>query len=516
MSELDRSPAIELDHKPREECGVFAAYGPGYNLRLMAYEGLGLLQHRGQESAGITVSNSERLWSYGNLGLVRDVFNGGKYLMTLPADCDSVIGHVRYGTCIIPGYHDLPEKGQEEIMRAASQPMHGRSNDGQIEIALGFNGDIPNYSDFIEADPDNLGDSVSDADIIRRLVMQNINEGQSPVDALKDVANKLTGSAFSLAMQFKDHRLERQGIIAVRDPNGFRPFKLGHLYNPHGIADGWVIASESAAVRMTGAKDMRDINPGEMIVIDHNGLRAEQVFPDNVINPTPCALERIYLGRSDTEMDGKSNEEVRFRCGKLLAQNYPVDSDMVVGVPESGLIAASGYARASNLPLRAGIVKNRVATERSFIAPNGYSTSANGNSENHRQDLAFRKNMADPAVVKGKRIVLVDDSLIRGNTLIGLIKDLYEAGASEIHVRSASPQFISECHYGVDISSKSELIATGRSNKEIAAIIGADSLEYLDLPWLQTILGKAACYGCMTGVYPTELRKPVAESVLAV
>lgn len=508
--------AVELEDKPLEECGVVAIYAPGRDVGLMALEALGALQHRGQESAGIAVVDDNLIWTMADLGLARDVFNGGKHLHYLPSEASSAIGHVRYGTCIIEGFGDLSKDAQNKIMRKAAQPMPGHSKDEQVQVAVGFNGDVPNYQDFINADPELLGDSVSDADIIRRMILHQVNAGCDPAAAVKEVANVLVGSAFSLAVLFKDRRKNRDGIIAVRDPNGFRPFVLGSL----GDKVGWIIASESAAIRMNHAKVVRDIEPGEMIVVDDDGFRSERAFPDGVINETFCAMEEIYLMRPDSEANGQSVENMRFRSGqklarrfrvgKILAKRFGVAADMVVGVPESGMPAAYGYAFAAGLPIRQGLVKNRAATEREFIAPNE-SNSIGGSADNKRQEIAFAKLVANPSVVEGKRIILVDDSVVRGTTLKILIGALRDAGAKEVHVRIASPPIVSECHYGIDISSKDELIAPGKTAAEISEIVGADSLRYLKLRGLKRAIGAAAtnrCYGCMTGEYPTPLRKP--------
>lgn len=497
----------ELENKPMDECGVVIIYAPGHDVRFMAYEALGVLQHRGQESAGISVVDKDRIWTMTDLGLARDVFSGGKHLHALPPEANSAMGHVRYGTCGIEGFENLSKDEQDIIMRDLGQPMPGHSNDGQVEIAAGFNGDIPNYRDLIKANPVLLEGSISDADVIRRMILHEINAGRDPAAAVKEVVNTLVGSAFSLGVLFKDKRAGGDGIIAVRDPNSFRPFVLGSLCDK----EGWIIASESAAIRMNHAKVVREVEPGEMIVIDQGGLRSERVFPDEVINPTFCAMEEIYLMRPDSEANGQGVENMRFRSGQILFKRFPVEADVVVGVPDSGMSAANGYAFTAGLPLRQGLVKNRVATERSFIAQNENGQASSGSPEDRRQAIVFAKLVANPWVVEGQRVVLVDDSVVRGNTLKILVGILFDAGALEVHVRIASPPIISECHYGIDISSKKELIAPGRTSSEIAEILGADSLEYLHLPDLKQAIGAAAtkrCYGCMTGEYPTSLRKP--------
>lgn len=498
---------VELEDKPKDECGVVLVYAPGRDVRMMAYEALGVLQHRGQESAGISVINAQRIWSMAELGLARDVFNAGRNLKSLPSEAISAIGHVRYGTCIIEGFESLSKDEQKGIMRKAAQPMPGHSYDKQVEIAVGFNGDVPNYRDFIEANPKLLGGSISDADMIKRMILNGVNIGQSPAEAVKEVANSLVGSAFSLAVLFKDRRAKKEGIIAIRDPNGFRPFVLGSLDD----GEGWIIASESQAVRINHAKVEREIESGEMIVVDEDGFRSEQTFPEAVINESFCVMEEIYLMRPDSEANGQGVENMRFRSGQILFEQFPVMADVVVGVPDSGMSAANGYAFAAGLASRQGLVKNRVATERSFIAQNENGQTNSGSPEDKRQEIVFAKLVANPWVVEGQRVVLVDDSVVRGNTLKVLVGILFDAGALEVHVRIASPPIISECHYGIDISSKKELIAPGRTSLEIAEILGADSLEYLHLPDLKQAIGAAAtkrCYGCMTGEYPTSLRKP--------
>ena len=498
-----------MEDKPKDECGVVAVYAPGRDVRWIAYRALGLLQHRGQESAGISVTDKDLIWTMADLGLARDVFNAGEYLNALPSEASAAVGHVRYGTCIIEGFDTFSKKKQKEIMLRAAQPMPDNSDDKKIDIAVGFNGDVPNYRDFIEADPKLLKDSVSDADIIKRMILYEINAGHNPAAAVKEVVNALAGSAFSLAVLFKDRRENKDGIIAVRDPNGFRPFVLGSLND----GEGWMIASESQAIKMNQGEIVRGMEPGEMIVVDRDGLQTEQAFPKELVNETFCVMEEIYLMRPDSEINGQGVENMRFRSGQTLSKRFSVKADVVVGVPDSGISAAYGYAFASGLPIRQGLVKNRVATERSFIAQNASGEESDGGPDDQRQEVVFEKLVTNPWVVEGQRVVLVDDSVVRGNTLKVLVKALREAGAKEVHVRVGSPPIISECHYGIDIGSKDELIAPGRQRAEIAEIVGADSLEYLHLLDLKKAIGAAAtkrCYGCMTGEYPTSLRKPVS------
>lgn len=503
--------SIELEDKPHDECGVVIIYAPGRDVRWMAYESLGVLQHRGQESAGIAVANTHDIFTYNDLGLARDVFRGGSVLSGLPSEASAAIGHVRYGTCIIEGFNDLSPDKKKTHMRLAAQPMPGHSHDGQIQIAVGFNGDVANYQDYIRAEPQLLFGAVSDADIIKRLILREINAGASPSVAVETVGNALTGNAFSLAVLFNDKRQNKNGIIALRDPNGFRPFTLGSV----GEDEGWIVASESAAIRMNGARVEREVEPGEMIVIDEDGFRSGIVFPESSINPTFCAMDEIYLMRPDSEVNGQGVENMRFRSGEILARRFPVNAEVVVGVPDSGMSAANGYAYASGLPIRQGLVKNRTATERSFISPNGNDITRNGRVD-ARQEVVFAKLVANPWVVEGKKVVIVDDSIVRGNTLTVLIKAIRQAGATEVHIRVGSPPIISECHYGIDISSKEELIAPGKTNRQIAEIIGANSVEYLHLPDLEQAIGAAAtkrCFGCMTGNYPTTVRKPSPAAI---
>lgn len=496
-----RGSTAELEDKPQSECGAVGVYAPSPNhdVRWMAYKALGVLQHRGQESAGIVVMDEIRIWPPMNeLGLAKEVFKSGKRLSYLPENTPFALAHVRYGTCIFEGYADLKEEEQADLMKAAAMPMTRFSQDRRVQIALGFNGDVPNYKDFINAEPETLSDAVSDGDIITRLILSEVNNGSAPVEAIKTVANRLIGSAFSLVILFSDKQRNQEGMVALKDPNGFRPLALGSL---EGSEPGWIVASESPAITMNGAKYVREIKAGEMLVIDKTGLRSEIIYPPEAINETFCAMEEIYLERPDSQIDGEPSEAMRFRSGQLLARRYPVEADMVVPVPESGLAAGNGFAFESGLPLRQGLIKNRAATERTFIAPG------------KRREGVFAKLVANPGTVKGKRLILVDDSIVRGNTVKALVESLREAGASEIHIRVASPPIISECHYGIDISTKAELIAHERTIPEIEKEINANSLAYLTLPNLKKVIGAAAvnrCYGCMTGEYPTPLRKPEA------
>jgi amidophosphoribosyltransferase len=456
---------------PKDACGVFGVWAPGEEVAKLTYYGLYALQHRGQEAAGMAVSDGRTVVVYKDLGLVAQVFDEP----TLGAMTGHLaIGHNRYsttGACTWenaqPSYRPAPQGGG---------------------IALGHNGNLTNTAQLaaeigLEQRPRN-GEprATSDSDLITELLARDPD--LSLEAAALRVLPKLRG-AFSLVF------MDEHTLYAARDPHGVRPLVLGRLER------GWVVASETAALDIVGASFVREVEPGELIAIDEHGLRSQQYA-----EPTPkgCLFEYVYLARPDTAIAGRSVQETRVEVGRRLAKEHPVEADLVIPVPESGTPAAVGYAEASGIPYGIGLVKNAYVG-RTFIQP----------SQTIRQ-LGIRLKL-NPlrAAIAGKRLVVVDDSIVRGNTQRALVRMLREAGAAEVHVRISSPPVQWPCFYGIDFATRAELIANGLTVDQVCASIGADSLGYISLEQLTeatTIPGDRLCRACFDGEYPIELPTP--------
>jgi amidophosphoribosyltransferase len=464
----------------REACGVFGIYAPGRAVSHLIYNGIFALQHRGQESAGMAVSDGRYVEVTKDMGLVSSVFNEFS-LAALQGHLG--IGHTRYSTTGSSEWHN-------------AQPIYRTV--GDAGFALGHNGNLTNTVSLVEHSGMLPGTVSSDSDLIGELVarafpVEESSDGRDLERALAHVLPQLEG-AFSLAVMDASH------VVGVRDPNGFRPLCLGKLDS------GWVIASESPALDIVGAHFVREIDPGEMVIIDATGVRSLHPFPPERINPKLCMVELVYFSRPDAQLYGKEVHGARRRMGELLAEQAPVAADMVMGVPESSLPAAEGYAKRSGIPYGQGLVKNRYIG-RTFIAPDQAS-----------RDLGVRRKF-NPLRdnVRGKRLVVVEDSIVRGTTHKAVVRMLREAGAAEIHLRVTLPPWKWPCVYGIDTGTKAELIAANMTVDEIRDYLGADSLAYLNLDKLIEAIdapGAGFCTACLTGEYSVKPDVALSKGVL--
>ena len=482
--ELAPETGVEL-HKPREACGVFGVYMPGGPVAHLSYLGLYALQHRGQESAGIAVSDGTHITVVKDMGLVASAFDD-RVLAGLEGDL--AIGHTRYSTTGSSSWR-------------AAQPFY-RGLDG-TEFALGHNGNLTNTAELAAASGMLDGVVTSDSDLVAELVAQRVTATPQitrtrPREA---VTEALAGVLPSLRGGFTFVVADRDRLIGVRDPHGIWPLCLGRLDvdQPGG---GWVLASENPALEVVGATFEREIRPGEMIVIDAAGCRSLWPFASRPasgdgLSPHLCIFEFVYFSRPDTTLAGQNVHAARQRMGAHLATNAPVDADLVMPVPESGIPAAQGYARASGIAYGDGLVKNRYIG-RTFIAPN-----------QHVRSLGVRTklNPISPNI-DGRRLVVVDDSIVRGTTTRSIVDMLRAAGAAEVHLRISSPPYRWPCFYGMDTGTSDELLAANRDLAEIAAYLGVDSLAYLSLDQLieaTGVPGGGFCHACLTGDYPVEI-----------
>ena len=474
---ISHADSTDLEH-PREACGVFGVYAPGRSVAHLTYDGLYALQHRGQESAGMAVADGTSISVIKDMGLVTNVFNEYK-LASLPGHIAT--GHTRYSTTGSSTWHN-------------AQPVYrSLENTG---FALGHNGNLTN-TEALAAEAGMLpGLVTSDSDLMAELLARHleVNQQADLVDALSAVLPEFRG-AFSLVL------LDHAQLVGVRDPNGFRPLCLGRL--PDG---GWVLASESPALDVIGAEFDRELDPGEMVVIDGEGVRSSRPFPDERIDPKLCIFEFVYLARPDTRLYGTELHGVRRRMGELLAAQAPVDADMVMGVPDSALPAAEGYALASGIPYGQGLVKNRYIG-RTFISPN-----------QRERDAGVRRKL-NPLrdTINGKRLVVVDDSIVRGTTTRAVVRMLRDVGAVEVHLRISSPPYRWPCFYGLDTGTRGELIASGMDVDEIRDYVGADSLTFLSLDALEASIGVPGagfCTACLTGDYPVDVPVSLSKGVL--
>jgi len=453
--------------RPQEECGVFGVFGH-VDASILTYYALIALQHRGQEAAGIVSIEDGKMYTHKGLGLLNDVFDGGALVSTLKGD--TAIGHVRYSTA-----------GENTIQNA--QPITVSTHAGNLAIA--HNGNLVNARTLrIQLEQQgSLFQSTSDTEVIAHLIARS---GKPTLLAgIAESTGKIRGGYAVLFLSDSE-------MIAVRDPLGLRPLALGIL------GDAYVIASESCAFETIGAKFVRDVEPGEVIHIDRSGMTA---YPATEKLPRRmCTFEHIYFARPDSDIDGWNVHAVRKNLGRILAEYHPAAADIVIGVPDSSISAAAGYAESSGIPFEMGLVKNKYIA-RTFIQP----------SQEMRDAGVRLKLNAVRGVVDGKRVVLIDDSIVRGTTIRRIVQLLKDAGATEVHVRISSPPYKHSCHYGIDTSSKGQLIAANLSVDDIRSEILADSLEYLSVPELMQGFklspGATApfCNACFTGDYPTDL-----------
>ncbi len=457
------------DSSPREACGVFGVYTRDRAVAHLAYDGLYALQHRGQEAAGMAVSDGADLLVVKDMGLVTNVFNEYK-LAGLEGHL--AIGHTRYSTTGSSTWHN-------------AQPVY--RNGGAGVFALGHNGNLTNTAALAEEAGMLPGLVTSDSDVIAELLAHHLDAhpDETLVDALHAVLPRLEG-AFSLVL------LDKERVMAVRDPLGFRPLCLGTLGEGE-----WVVASETPALDICGARFVRELEPGELLVIDGEGVRSSSPFPDDRIEPRLCLFEFVYLARPDSRLYGQELHTARFRMGELLAEQSPVGADMVMGVPDSGLPAAEGFARRSGIPYGTGLVKNRYIG-RTFIVP----------SQAQRAQGVRRKLNPLRDTIEGRRLIVVDDSIVRGTTTKAMVAMLRETGAAEVHLRISSPPYRWPCYFGLDTGSRSELIAANLEVDEIRDFVGADSLAFLELDALKLATGAPTagfCDACLTGDYPVDV-----------
>ncbi len=461
---------------PQDACGVFGVWAPDEEVAKLTYFGLYALQHRGQESAGMAVSDGHQILVYKDMGLVSQVFTEGALA--------SLHGHVAIGHC---RYSTTGSSVWEN-----AQPTFRTTATGHV--ALAHNGNLTNTHDLAVrvAESEALAGTLplgtalrasSDTDLLTALLAAH--PGASLLSAAIDELPHVRG-AFSLVF------MDDSTLYAARDPQGIRPLVIGRLER-----GGWVVASETAALDIVGAVAVREVEPGEVIAIDERGLRSDRFSP---AEPKGCLFEFVYLARPDSRISERSVHSTRVEIGRVLAREHPADADLVIPVPESGTPAAVGYAQASGLPFAQGLVKNSYVG-RTFIQP----------SQTIRQ-LGIRLKL-NPLreVIQGKRLVVVDDSIVRGNTQRAIVRMLREAGAAEVHVRISSPPVTWPCFYGIDFATRSELIGADRSTEQIRGSIGADSLGYVSLEGLTAATALPAsqlCRACFDGVYPIALPEP--------
>ncbi len=457
----------------KDECGIFGIFGHPEAANLV-YLGLYSLQHRGQESAGIVSTDGRELYSHKGMGLVADVFSGEEISRL---NGSSAIGHVRYST-----------EGESHIKNA--QPFVVEYSRGGIAVA--HNGNLVN-SVLLRAQFEAYGSifqSSMDTEIIVHLIASS--KERSIVDRITSSLKRVKGS-YSLLFLTEDT------MIAARDPYGFRPLSIGRL------KDAWIVASETCAFDLIEAEYVRDIEPGEIVVMDKNGLASYKPFPPAPY--TPCVFEFIYFARPDSTVFGANVYEVRKRLGARLAEEFPIEADMVIPVPDSGVPAAIGYAQASGIPFEKAIVRNHYVG-RTFIEP----------KDSIRHFGVKIKLNAIRDIINGKKIVVIDDSIVRGTTSRKIIKMVRAAGAREVHMRISSPPTVCPCYYGIDTPRREELIASTQSVGEINEYITSDTLGYLSVEGLYRAVAEAGgsyCDACFTGKYPVDIFKEHATPQLA-
>ena len=447
-------------------CGVFGVRAPGRDVARLSYFGIYALQHRGQESAGIAVSEDGRLTVLRDLGLVPQVFDE-RSLSGLKGQL--AIGHTRYSTT-----------GGNAWLN--SQPLihHGRVR----TVALGHNGNLVN-AEALRGEVDKKLASSSDSEVIGAMIADD----ERPLEeAIAGAMERLEGAASVVG-------LADETLFAFRDRHGFRPLVLGQL------GDDYVVASETCALDLVGAKFVREIEPGELVLIDDNGLRSVQAL-ELADGGALCIFEFFYLARPDTKLSGVEVHGARVRMGERLAQEAPVEADLVLPIPDSGTPAAIGFARAANIPFSEGLIKNRYVG-RTFIQP-----------EQGMREQGIRMKFNPLAEVSGKRLVVVDDSIVRGSTTRQIVQMLFDAGAAQVHVRVSSPPVVSPCFYGIDLASEDEMIAAHSTVEEVREAIGATSLAYISLEGLQAATHRPAsalCRACLTREYPTRVPLDAAK-----
>jgi amidophosphoribosyltransferase len=447
-------------------CGVFGVRAPGRDVARLSYFGLYALQHRGQESAGIAVCEDGRLTALRDLGLVPQVFDE-RSLSGLQGQL--AIGHTRYSTT-----------GGNAWANAQPLLHHGRAR----TVALGHNGNLVNAAALRDEIGKTLASS-SDSEVIAALIADD----DAPLDeAVANTMSRLEGAASVVG-------LADETLFAFRDAHGFRPLVLGRLGNDP------VVASETCALDLVGAELVRELEPGELVLADANGVRTTQVL-EQAGEGALCIFEFFYLARPDTRLEGVEVHGARVRMGERLAEEAPVEADLVLPIPDSGTPAAIGFARAAGIPFSEGLIKNRYVG-RTFIQP-----------EQGMREQGIRMKFNPLAEVEGKRLVVVDDSIVRGSTTRQIVQMLFDAGAAEVHVRISSPPVVSPCFYGIDLASEDEMIAAHSTVEEVRETIGATSLAYLSLEGLEESTKRPAeglCRACLTREYPTRIPTDTAK-----
>jgi amidophosphoribosyltransferase len=478
MSLLRSATVFDPDNcHAKEACGVFGVWSHEDRVAQLVYQGLLALQHRGQESAGIAVSDGKLITTYRDMGLVSEVFDEGLL--------DCLRGHIALGHCRYSTTGSSAWKNAQPTFRSTPSGC----------LALGHNGNVINTRELAElADIKSSADgATSDTSVMTALLTRSVinarpgvttdnspeNGGYATIEKTAVDVLPLVKGAFSLVF------MDEQTLLAARDPQGFRPLVLGRL------GQGWVVASETAALNAVGATIEREVEPGELVAIDEDGVRSYRFAPSV---PRGCLFEYVYFARPDTTISGRSVHATRLEVGRRLAAEHPASADLVISVPESGTPSAIGYAQASGIPYGQGLVKNSYVG-RTFIQP----------SQAARQRGIRLKFSPLRDAISGKRIIVVDDSIVRGNTQSAIVAMLRDAGATEIHVRICSPPVAWPCFYGVDFATRSELIANRLTTEEIRKFIGADSLGYISLAGLSaatTVPAERLCRACFTGEYP--------------
>ena len=474
-SELDHPFGhVPFDH-PNEECGVIGVFTPEGEASRLAFFGLFALQHRGQESAGIAAANGENVVVHADMGLVTQIFREPDFY---PLVGDMAIGHTRYST-----------SGSSELCNA--QPLLVEGEHGQLAVAN--NGNIINALHLKEQLQDEWNcsfTSTTDTEVIAQMLAHAV--GATWEERVFQCMRQLEG-AYSIVIQTKDT------MIAARDPLGIRPLCLGKLNG------GWIVASESCALDHLGAEYLREVDPGEVIIVDSNGLHTA-TWSGRTGRRALCVFELIYFARPDSIMDGQLVHSARQQLGAQLAKEHPVEADLVIGIPDSSTAAAVGYAQESGIPYSEGLIKNRYVG-RTFIEP-----------EQRLRDLGVRQKF-NPLVevIQGKRLVVVDDSIVRGTTTRHVVNLLRKGGAKEVHMRVCAPPIKHPCFMGVDMASRDELLAANNTLEQIREIVGADSLGYLTVEGLMKVVGgtnDGFCDACFTGNYPVPIQLELSKFAL--
>jgi amidophosphoribosyltransferase len=451
----------------KEACGVVGIVAPGRAVSHLCYDALYALQHRGQESAGMATFNNQQITVVKDNGLVSHVF-AETTLRALAGHL--VIGHTRYSTSGSANW-------------TAAQPVYRSA--GSSGFAIAHNGNLTNTTQLADEAGIQFTSMLSDSDLVAELLAREVESGISLAKALGVVLEKTEG-AYSMVV------LEADEIHAVRDPYGFRPLCLGRLGSEE-APEGWIVASESPALDVVGATFVREIAPGEMVTITEKGVTSIQLLDPAPGKQKLCIFEFVYFARPDTYLMGHQVHTTRRRMGELLAAQSSVDADIVMGVPDSGVPAAEGFAKASGIPFGYGLVKNRYIG-RTFISPD----------QNKRAATVRRKLNPLRENIEGQRLIVVDDSIVRGTTTREIVKMLRDAGASEVHLRISSPPFMNPCYYGIDTPNRDDLLAANHSIADMNEFIGSDSLEFITLENLRAAiqLDGECCDACLTGNYP--------------